>query len=90
MTRFVLLDALLFLLPFIAFGLWLRFGQPDPTAPKSWRDAPLFWLFVVALVLAIAGVFAMADFSGGREGVYVPPHEENGRVVPGHFAPGGS
>ena len=64
--------------------------EPDPTALKSWRDAPLFWLFVVALVLAIAGVFAMADFSGRHEGIYIAPHEENGRVVPGHFAPGGS
>jgi hypothetical protein len=84
--RFVLIDILLFLLPFAAYAVWLKLGGNDPVTALKMQRSPWLWLLVAGLLLAIGGFFVLAEFGGAPPGeVYVPPHEENGRIVPGHF-----
>jgi hypothetical protein len=84
--RFVLIDILLFLLPFAAYAVWLRLGGNDPVAALRMRKSPLVWLVIGGLALAIAGFLVLAQFGGAPPGeLYVPPHEVDGHIVPGHF-----
>lgn len=76
-------------------------GSPDtPTDGKSailpaneiaWRDAPWLWLAAAGIalmgVVVLTGVFIHEAAPAMR---YVPPHIENGRVVPGELQPNGT
>ena len=86
--RFALVDIVLFLLPFAVYAVWLKLGGSDPITALMVRRSPLVWLLIGGLVLAILGFVALAQFGGAPPGeLYVPPHEVNGRIVPGHFKP---
>jgi hypothetical protein len=88
MIRRILFDLLLFLLPFALYGVYWRFS-PNPngrTAPHPWS-----YLLISGLVLVAASFLVWGITEGsGRQGIYVPAHLENGRVVPGQVetAPG--
>ncbi len=77
-----LAEILLFLLPFFAFWLWRRLNpqiEPGPIVPV---------LLAVGAVCALAGGLwygLSRSMQGGT--VYVPPHLEDGRIVPGHAEP---
>jgi hypothetical protein len=88
MIRAVLPSVLLFLLPFVLYAGWL--------AVQKRRGAhvahPRAYLYVAAVGLALAalGLLFFVDFEAAEpDGVYVPPRYEDGRLVPGHFAPRG-
>jgi len=71
----------LFLVPLLTFVLWRRMAARATGLP-SWA--------LVAIVVALASVgallVALALIEGAPPGaVYVPPHMEDGRVVPGHW-----
>jgi hypothetical protein len=75
------------LIPLIIYWLWFikiarsaeREGKPRP----HFRDGPWFWAVLASLITGI-GCFMMIGTSGeGNTGVYVPPHLENGTLVPG-------
>lgn len=81
MLRIALFYLLPFLLPFIGYFLY-RFlvtrGQP------LLQSTPWFILSVIGLLLVIASLFSLAFIGDGApDGVYVPPHMEDGRLVPG-------
>ncbi len=85
MLRIVLSYLLPFLLPFAAFFLYrllMTSGQP------LLRRTPWLALSLIGMTL-VAGTLVSFAMLGGevREGVYVPPHYEDGRVVPGHVRP---
>ena len=72
-----LLEIALFLLPFVAYGVWLWSGR------RFTRE--LLWGTVGAmLVLVMAAGWLELSQAVPPEFSYVPPHMENGRVVPGH------
>jgi hypothetical protein len=51
--------------------------------PASW-----LWLALAGLVLAsLTFIAASIDFDQPRDGIYVPPHVEGGKVIPGHVEP---
>ncbi len=79
-------DFLLFLLPFALYAVYLRLVESDAEAPK--RAYPWAALFASGLALVAASFLYWGITEGaGRRGVYVPPHVENGRVVPGRVEP---
>ncbi len=88
MVRFVLLDAIFFLLPFGAYALWLLVTRRTMRNAEDWQARTIVWLALAgaALMLAIILYFIHFD-SGPPGGVYVPPHIENGVIVPGHIEP---
>ena len=72
-----LLEFALFLMPFVAYGVWLWSGR------RFTRE--LWWgtmgsMFV--LLMAAAWLELSQAVPPGLE--YVPAHVENGRLVPGH------
>lgn len=82
MIRRILFETLLFLLPFVLYGVYWRLSKRSETAPAAAH--PWSVLFISGLVLVAASFVIWGVTEGsGRQGVYVPPHLENGRVVPG-------
>ncbi len=84
MLRRILEEVGLFALPFLAFALYLLFSRRSPLERAHW-DAQ--WLrlvfaglFIVAASLVMTGLTAPRHEQG-----YIPPHMENGRLVPGRF-----
>jgi hypothetical protein len=69
------------LAPFVLYALYVRITRAKD--PERALNTPWFWLLIVGLVLMIATMFATATFTGDNpDGTYVPPHMEDGRIVP--------
>lgn len=83
MTRFIE-EALLFLLPFAAFCLYLLLRRRNPLLWASWNKE-ISWLGIAGLCVVILSLVATFLFSQRERGAFVPAHMENGRLVPGHF-----
>jgi hypothetical protein len=84
MWRPFVYQILLFLTPFILYGLWIfiRHGI-DPTRLKAWRDAPYFILLAAALVVTGLGLYAVGHFDKAPAGSkYTPARLENGVLIP--------
>ena len=89
MTRVFLTIILPLFLPTALYVLWTvaaaRF-HPGPM-PAAWRDLPWLWLALAGAVLAFVILATAVELGGTKNGVYVPPHLENGTIVPGHVEP---
>lgn len=88
MVRFVLLDALFFLLPFAAYALWLLLTRRTVRNAEDWQIKTITWLALAgaALMVTVILIFIHYD-SSPPGGTYVPAHIENGQIVPGYFEP---
>lgn len=88
MLRVVALDVVLFLLPFGAYALWLMLTRRTVRNPDDWQVRTITWLALAgaALVLVVILIFIHFD-TGTKGGTYVPPHIENGVIVPGQIIP---
>ena len=87
MIRRFLYEALLFLLPFALYGAYLRLAKRVESEGEPRH--PWTFLFASGLVLVAASFLIWGITEGsGQQGVYVPPHVEDGRVVPGHVDTG--
>jgi hypothetical protein len=83
MIRRFFYEALLFLLPFALYAAYLRLAKQEES--DATRKHPWTFLFASGLALVAASFLIWGITEGaGQQGVYVPPHVENGRVVPGH------
>ena len=84
MTRAIIEELLLFLVPFALFALWLIARRRTPLARVHW-DGNVSWLVLAGL--AVAGVWLVVTGLTAPRGTgpYVPAHMENGRFVPGHI-----
>ncbi len=86
MLRALLEIVLPLLLPTALYLLWIM--SVGPRAAFDWRGLPWVWLLGAgALLVAIVLFLAAADFGSRKEGVYVPPRWQGGRIVPGHIKP---
>lgn len=89
MIRGALFDLFLLALPFLVYGGWIRYlRRRDREAGRTWNDAPVTWLLISGLVLMLGALFITRLLTGNlRDGVYVPPHYENGQIVPAEIRP---
>lgn len=71
------------LLPTVVYLLWLRFAPPSGEE----RGVPWLWLAGAGVVLAAIVLAGLALSGGSPDGIYVPPHVENGKIVPGQILP---
>jgi hypothetical protein len=72
-----LLQVMLFLLPFVGYGLWLWSGR-QYTRQLLWGTLGAMFVMVIAAAwLELRGTVP-------PDATYVPPRVEDGRVVPGH------
>ena len=84
MIRTLLYHLVPFLLPFIAYALFVLATRRARANGALFEDAPWYWLFVSGLVLAAISIlvywYVIQQPAGGA---YIPPHVKNGTVVPG-------
>lgn len=85
MFRVVLQALVPFLAPFIVFFVWRLLV----TRERAFLErTPWYALTLAGVALAAASVASLAFVTGSSpDTVYVPPHMENGQVVPGTFEP---
>ena len=88
MVRIVAFDVLFFLLPFVAYALWLIITRRTMRNAEDWQVKTIAWLaFAVAVLMIGALVIFIHLDPSPPGGTYVPPHIENGEIVPGHIEP---
>ena len=87
MIRRLLFDVVLFLLPFFLYGIyWRTIGIAASQGKK--RVHPWTYLTAAGLLLVILSFVWWGLMSGDTTaGTYIPPHLEDGEVVPGQFVP---
>lgn len=84
MTRALFEELVLFLAPFALFAVYLALRRRNPFTRAPW-EGHVSWLVIAGLLLAI-GFFVITGLMAEREmGAFIPPHLENGRLVPGRF-----
>lgn len=93
MSRIIFTYIVPFLLPAAVYALWVWYRgvyveRHGGEAPKL-EQGPWPLLLFIGAVLAF-GVLAFTALTGGdspEDSVYVPPHLEDGKMVPGHIEP---
>ena len=84
MTRVILTEGLLFLLPFLAFALLLILQKRKVLDIDHW-SGPVVWLAMAGLLLVLASFLYKGFFAERPAGGFEPTHIEDGRLVPGRF-----
>jgi len=87
------LRIILFLLPLVLYLMWRRHAQHRAEAQAEGDQETLdqlqtqFMWVVIGLVALFGAIAVSLAFTSGSEPgkVYVPPHMEDGKVVPGTF-----
>ncbi len=89
MIRIVIENVFFFLLPTLAYLLWIAFKRND--WPGVWpvlKDAPLTILFVLGASLMLTTLVAFSSRSHNQPGeTYAPPVFKDGQLEPGHKIP---
>jgi hypothetical protein len=84
MIRPALTEIGIFLIPFAVYALFLVATRSGLIVQSSWPFHMIAKLAIGALLLVIASLVMLANFSGvPPHSTYVPAHIENGRLVPG-------
>lgn len=80
------------LIPLLIYCLWflkvgraaVKAGNPHP----HFRDGPWYWAVLASLATGIVCFVALGSSTESTTDDYVPPHMENGRLIPGHEGAG--
>jgi hypothetical protein len=84
MIRPVLTELGIFLIPFVAYALFLIATRSGVFVQSSWPARLVARLALGSLVLVIVSFIMLAHFRGAEpDSTYVPAHIENGKFVPG-------
>lgn len=84
MIRPVATEIILFLMPFVLYGVFLWATKAGVMHPDSWPISRIAWLLIAALALMVGSFIYFANYSGAPPGAtYVPAHIEDGKFVPG-------
>jgi hypothetical protein len=85
MGRAILEPLILFLSPFAAYAVYLVLRARYPLEVEHWTSGRISILTLIGLAAAILGLATLDLFAPRGQGVYVPAHQENGVLVPGHI-----
>lgn len=86
MIRPILTEILLFLTPFAVYAIFLYATRSGVLQVESWPAKTVGWLTAAAVILMIAGFVVLGQLDYQPAGsTYVPPHMEDGQLVPGQF-----
>jgi len=84
MTRAILQELVLFLLPFIAYAAYLIARRRNPLVWSHWSEQSI-WLTIAGLAIVVVSLITAGLLAERQTGAFEPTHIENGRVVPGRF-----
>ena len=90
MIRPLFTEFSLFLVPFVAYALFLLATRKGVLDPAAWPLTRIAWLTLAALILMIGSFVVFATFGGVPPGsTYIPAHvDEQGVFVPAQTLPG--
>jgi hypothetical protein len=84
MIRPALTEIGIFLIPFVAYGLFLIATRSGVLVTSSWPVNVIGKLLLGSLLLVVLSLVLLAQFSGAPpNSTYFPAHLENGKLVPG-------
>ena len=84
MIRPVLTELAIFLIPFVAYAIFLIATRAGVFASSSWPAHLIAKLVLGSLLLVIISFVLLAHFSGAPpDSTYIPAHIENGKLIPG-------
>jgi uncharacterized protein DUF6111 len=84
MIRPVLTELAIFLIPFVAYAIFLIATRAGVFASSSWPAHLIAKLVLGSLLLVVISFVLLAQFSGAPpDSTYVPAHMENGKLVDG-------
>jgi Family of unknown function (DUF6111) len=84
MIRPVLTEIAIFLIPFVAYALFLIATRAGVFASSSWPAHLVAKLVLGSLLLVVISFVLLAQFSGAPpDSTYVPAHIEDGKLVHG-------
>jgi len=84
MIRPVLTEVGIFLIPFVAYALFLVATRSGVFVQASWPAHLVAKLVFGSLLLVVVSFMLLAHYSGAPpDSTYVPAHIENGKFVPG-------
>jgi len=77
------------ILPLLLYAAWMlhkrkhavRQGEHMP----RWVEGPWFWAVMASIVVAVACLLSLGASEKSIQGAYVPPHMQNGQLVPGRI-----
>lgn len=72
-----------FLLPFVAYALYLIARKRYPFVRAHWPNAHVSILALIGIIAAVLSVFVFGFSAKRYSGHYAPAHMENGKLVPG-------
>lgn len=85
MLRVFLFQILLFLLPFIGYGLYIWVTRGLAQVQDAYQRERIVWLTLAGFGCVLLGLVALAAFGQKDEGDYVPLQYRDGELVPGGF-----
>jgi hypothetical protein len=85
MSRALLEPLALFFAPFAAYAVYLALRARYPLEVQHWTGVRVSILTVIGVAAAVLGLVALNLFAPRGHGTYVPAHQENGVLIPGHF-----
>ncbi len=84
MIRPVLTELAIFLIPFVAYAIFLFATRAGVFTSSSWPAHLVAKLVLGSLLLVIISFVMLAHFSGAPpDSTYVPAHIEDGKLIPG-------
>ena len=84
MIRPVLTELAIFLIPFVAYALFLIATRSGVLTSSSWPVHLVAKLVLGSLLLVVISFVFLAQFSGAPpDSTYVPAHLEDGKLVDG-------
>lgn len=84
MIRPVLTELAIFLIPFVAYAIFLVATRAGVFTSESWPAHLIAKLVLGSLLLVVISFVLLAHFSGAPpDSTYVPAHIENGKLIPG-------
>ncbi len=89
----MIIRIILLLAPVVLFFLWLRYAKKKAAATEAndiiaieQATREILWGVGMLAVITIGSIVILRmQESGDPSDVYVPPHTENGEIIPGNF-----
>ncbi len=90
--RFILFRLWPAFLPILIYVLWPSYRRRKARASgvelEPFTKGSLFWVLVASILIGIACfLYYGLSMPSNAGGTYIPPHLENGKVIPGQIVP---